>query len=63
MPLPDRGLLVVWSVADALPAVPLDAVVEIAPVGADGRALGRDGALEVTVPPGMVSVAPLFAPP
>lgn len=45
--------VVVWRLAGALLAVPLAAVVEIAAVTADGRAVTRAGRLELRTPPGL----------
>jgi hypothetical protein len=49
----DAVTLVVWRSGDALLAVALAAVEAIAPVGADGQALARAGALELRSPPGL----------
>ena len=45
--------IVVWRVGEALLAVPLEATVEIAAVGEDRRADGRDGPLDLEPPPGL----------
>lgn len=42
-----------WRAGDALLALPLEDTVEIAPVGDDGLAMGRDGPLDLAAPPGL----------
>lgn len=61
MPPADRpaapARVVVWRLGDALLAVDVDRVVEIAPVDPDGRARSRLGALTLAVPPGLAAPA------
>jgi hypothetical protein len=52
---PADGPIVVWHLRGALLALPLEVVEEIVAVGADGRARGRGGDVEVTAPPGLGS--------
>lgn len=49
--------MVVWRVGDALLAAPLAAIVEVAPVSADGTATSRLGALELQAAPGLPAPA------
>lgn len=51
----EEGQVLVWRLGDALLAAPLEAVVEVATVGADGRATSRAGPVDLTVPPGVRS--------
>lgn len=48
----EEGQALVWRLGDALLAAPLEAVVEVTIVGADGRAVTRAGPVDLTAPPG-----------
>ncbi len=50
---PPAASFVVWRLGDALLAVPLDVVDEVAPVDASGQARGRTGSWAVVDPPGL----------
>lgn len=58
MPPADGDRVVVWRAGGAILAAPLDAVVEIAAVGDDGRAAGRAGPIPLTSPAGAEPRAP-----
>lgn len=61
MPRVEAGPVVLWRLGDALLAIELMAVEEIAPVDAAGRARSREAELEVAVPPGLAPDQPAAA--
>jgi hypothetical protein len=53
--------VVVWEAGGALLAVPLEDTIEVTDVDRDGRALSREGRLELSTPPGLVVDRPVRA--